>query len=138
MEHLLEFASRLLAQFQSPALAFLIGGMLLAALGSKLTIPDAIYRFCVFMLLMRIGLDGGMAIREADLSAMILPALISVLVGCAIVLVGRYTLAALPGVKTEDGIATAGLFGAVSASTLAVAMAMLEEQEVGYEAWVPA
>jgi hypothetical protein len=44
----------------------------------------------------------------------------------------------LPGVKAEDGIATAGLFGAVSASTLAAAMALLEEQEVGYEAWVPA
>ena len=138
MELALEFFGRLLSQFQSPALAFLIGGMVLAASGSKLTIPDAIYRFCVFMLLMRIGLEGGMAIREADLSAMILPALIAFVLGCGIVVFGRYTLAALPGVRTEDGIATAGLFGAVSASTLAVAMALLEEQEVVYEAWVPA
>ncbi len=138
MELALEFFSRLLTQFQSPALAFLMGGMLLAACGSKLTIPDSIYRFCVFMLLMRIGLEGGMAIREADLSAMILPAVISIFLGCAIVIVGRLTLARLPGVNTEDGIATAGLFGAVSASTLAVAMALLEEQDVFYEAWVPA
>jgi hypothetical protein len=58
---------------------------------------------------------------------------------CAIVLgSGAFTLARLPGVRTEDGIATAGLFGAVSASTLAAAMVMLEEQEVVYEAWVPA
>jgi len=138
MDVLIEFFSRLLTQFQSPALAFLIGGMVLAACGSKLSIPDPIYKFCVFMLLMRIGLEGGMAIREADLSAMILPAIIAVVVGCAIVLVGRFTLAALPGVKVADGIATAGLFGAVSASTLAVAMSMLEEQELLYEAWVPA
>ncbi|MEM7053361.1 MAG: sodium-dependent bicarbonate transport family permease [Pseudomonadota bacterium] len=138
MDFTLEFFSRLLTQFQSPALAFLIGGMLLAASGSKLTIPDAIYRFCVFILLMRIGLEGGMAIREADLSQMLLPALIALVVGCAIVVAGRFTLAALPGVRTEDGIATAGLFGAVSASTLAVAMALLEEQNVLYEAWVPA
>lgn len=138
MEALVEFFSRLITQFQSPALAFLIGGMVLAACGSRLQIPDAIYKFCVFMLLMRIGLDGGMAIREADLSAMLLPAAIAIGVGCAIVLIGRYTLALLPGVRTEDGIATAGLFGAVSASTLAVAMAMLEEQDVFYEAWVPA
>ena len=138
MELALEFFSRLLTQFQSPALAFLIGGMVLAAAGSKLTIPDAIYRFCVFILLMRIGLEGGMAIREADLSAMLLPALIALVLGVAIVFIGRFTLAALPGVKTEDGIATAGLFGAVSASTLAVAMALLEEQDVAYEAWVPA
>ena len=138
MDLVLEFFSRLLTQFQSPALAFLIGGMVLAAAGSKLQIPDAIYKFCVFMLLMRIGLEGGMEIREADLSEMLLPAVIAVVVGCAIVVVGRYTLAALPGVRTEDGIATAGLFGAVSASTLAVAMALLEEQDVLFEAWVPA
>jgi hypothetical protein len=31
-----------------------------------------------------------------------------------------------------------GLFGAVSASTLAAAMVMLEEQAMHYEAWVPA
>jgi len=138
MDLVLDFLSRLLTQFQSPALAFLIGGMLLAACGSKLQIPDAIYKFCVFMLLMRIGLEGGLEIREADLSRMLLPAIIAFVVGCAIVLVGRLTLVRLPGVRTEDGIATAGLFGAVSASTLAAAMVMLEEQDVFYEAWVPA
>lgn len=138
MDLVLDFFSRLLTQLQSPALAFLIGGMVLAASGSKLQIPDAIYKFCVFMLLMRIGLEGGMEIREADLSAMLLPAAIAVVVGCAIVIVGRYTLAVLPGVRPEDGIATAGLFGAVSASTLAAAMVLLEGQEVVFEAWVPA
>lgn len=135
---LLDFLSRLLTQFQSPALAFLLGGMLLAAARSKLEIPDAIYKFCVFMLLMRIGLEGGMELRHANLSDMFLPALIAMLVGCLIVLVGRISLAALPGIKVEDAIATAGLFGAVSASTLAVAMVMLEEAQVFYEAWVPA
>lgn len=138
MDLLFDFFSRLVVQFQSPSLAFLVGGIALAAFGSKLQIPDAIYKFCVFMLLMRIGLEGGMEIRGADLSEMLLPAAIAVVVGCAIVLVGRYTLAALPGVRTEDAIATAGLFGAVSASTLAVAMALLEDQAVFFEAWVPA
>lgn len=134
----MDFLSRLLTQFQSPALAFLLGGMVLAATRSKLEIPDAIYKFCVFMLLMRIGLEGGMELRHANLTDMLLPALIAMLVGCLIVLVGRFSLAALPGIKVEDAIATAGLFGAVSASTLAVAMVMLEEEQVFYEAWVPA
>jgi hypothetical protein len=138
MDLILDFFTRLIAQFQSPSLAFLIGGMVLAASGSKLQIPDAIYKFCVYMLLMRIGLEGGMEIREANLGEMLMPAAIAVVVGCAIVIVGRFTLAALPGVKADDGIATAGLFGAVSASTLAAAMVMLEEQDVFYEAWVPA
>ena len=138
MDLLLDFVTRFVTQFQSPALAFLIGGMIIAALGSKLEIPDAIYKFAVFMLLMRIGINGGIEIREADLSEMLLPALFSVVLGCGIVLLGRVTIAVLPGVKTEDGIATAGLFGAVSASTLAAAMVLLENDDIVYEAWVPA
>ncbi|WP_421708061.1 sodium-dependent bicarbonate transport family permease [Algihabitans sp.] len=138
MDLLLDFLARFVTQFQSPSLAFLIGGMVIAALGSKLEIPDAIYKFAVFMLLMRIGIDGGMAIREADLGDMLLPAAFAALLGCVIVLIGRVTLAALPSVKTEDGIATAGLFGAVSASTLAAAMVLLEADGIVYEAWVPA
>ena len=138
MDLVLDFLVRFLTQFQSPSLAFLIGGILLAAFGSKLEIPDAIYKFCVFMLLMRIGIDGGMEIRQANLADILLPGLIAVMIGCGVVLIGRYTLARLPGVRVEDGIATAGLFGAVSASTLAAAMVMLEADGVVYEAWVPA
>ncbi|MEM6354158.1 MAG: sodium-dependent bicarbonate transport family permease [Pseudomonadota bacterium] len=138
MEAVVEFAARVVGQFQSPTLAFLLGGVLLAACGSKLTIPDPIYRFAVFMLLMRIGLNGGMEIREAELADMILPALAAAAIGAGIVLLGLVTLARMPGVQREDAIATAGLFGAVSASTLGVAMLLLEEEGIFYEAWVPA
>lgn len=138
MDLLLDFFARFASQLQSPTLGFLVGGMLLAAFGSKLQIPNAIYQFIVFMLLLRIGIKGGMEIREAELADMALPALISVILGLGIVALGRYTLAYLPGVKTEDAIATAGLFGAVSASTFAAAMVVLDEANVTYEAWVPA
>lgn len=138
MDILTNFAQSFLAQLQSPTLAFLFGGMLLAAMGSKLTIPDAIYRFIVFMLLMRIGLHGGMEIREADLRALAFPAFLAALIGCLTVLIGRVTLANMPKVKFPDAIATAGLFGAVSASTLAAALIILEEQNITYEAWAPA
>lgn len=138
MELIFDFAQTFITQFQKPTLAFLIGGMVIAALGSKLEIPDAIYRFIVFMLLMKIGLKAGMEIREADLSGLLLPALIAAGVGCVIVLIGRQTLARLPKIKREDALATAGLFGAVSASTFAAAMIVLEEEGIHYEAWVPA
>ena len=138
MEELAEFGTRLITQFQKPTLGFLIGGMIIAALGSRLSIAESIYKFIVFMLLMRIGLAGGMEIRDANLADMLLPAAIAVVVGIAIVLIGRYTLALLPGVRKEDGIATAGLFGAVSGSTLAAGMAILEAESVFYEGWVPA
>ncbi|MFB1486895.1 MULTISPECIES: sodium-dependent bicarbonate transport family permease [unclassified Thiocapsa] len=138
MESLLEFFTRFLTQFQSPTLAFLIGGMVIAALGSRLEIPDAIYKFVVFMLLMRIGLDGGMSIREANLVDMLLPAFFAVLVGVMAVVIGRFTLALLPGVRTEDGIATAGLFGAVSGSTMAAVIVVMENEGIVYEHWAPA
>jgi len=138
IELLLDFFTRFITQFQGPALAFLIGGMVIAALGSKLQIPNAIYQFAVFMLLMRIGINGGMEIREANLTDMLLPAAAAVALGISIVLLGTLSLAFLPGVRREDGIATAGLFGAVSGSTLAAAMVLLEEENIFYEAWTPA
>lgn len=138
MDLILNFLGQLLGQFQKPALAFLIGGMLIAASGSKLRIPDSIYKFAVFVLLMRIGMKGGMEIRNADLAAMLLPAALTVLTGILIVLAGAAVLSRLPNIKRVDAIATAGLFGAVSASTLAAAMVLLEEELITYEAWVPA
>jgi len=138
MELLLEFFSGFIAQFQEPTLAFLIAGMVIAAVNSKLRIPESIYQFCVFMLLMRIGLKGGMAIREANIMDMLLPAVVCIILGAAIVLLGSITLARLPGIRKDDALATAGLFGAVSGSTLAAGMMVLEGAGVFYEAWVPA
>lgn len=112
--------------------------MEIAALGTRLQIPNAIYQFIVFMLLMAIGLKGGMEIREADLVDMLLPALSAIAIGVVAVLLGAVTLARLPGVRSDDALATAGLLGAVSASTLAAGRVLLDEEGIAYEAWVPA
>ncbi|MEM9838894.1 MAG: sodium-dependent bicarbonate transport family permease [Pseudomonadota bacterium] len=138
MEFALSFGESFLGQLRSPTLAFLLGGMALAATGSRLSVPDAIYRFIVFMLLMSIGLEGGMEIREADLSKLALPAVFAALTGCGCVLIGLVSLIRLPGIQRSDALATAGLFGAVSASTLAAAMIVLDQQEITFEAWAPA
>lgn len=138
MEFMIDFASRFVTQLQSPTLAFLIGGAVLAALGSKLSIPNSIYQFVVFVLLLRIGMEGGIEIREANLSEMLIPALAAVVTGVVIVILGRGFFSLLPSVQTVDGLATAGLFGAVSASTLAAGMVLLEQEEMYFEAWVPA
>ncbi|MGX6646812.1 sodium-dependent bicarbonate transport family permease [Maricaulaceae bacterium MS644] len=138
MDVLLDFAATFLSQLQQPTLAFLIGGVVIAALGSNLTIPDSIYRFIVFMLLITIGLEAGMEIREADLVSMLLPALFAVVLGVGAVVIGAVVLTRLPKLKADDGYATAGLFGAVSASTLAAAMVVLDEEGIPFEAWAPA
>ena len=135
MDFLSEFLTLFIGKLQSPTLGFLVGGMVVAALGSRLTIPDAIYKFIVFMLLLKVGLSGGVAIREANLAEMLLPAVFAVAIGIAAVFIARYTLAQLPGIKTLDAIATGGLFGAVSGSTLAAGITMLEAEGMPYEAW---
>ncbi len=138
MDFLSDFLTSFLGQLQSPTLGFLIGGMVVASLGSRLSIPDPVYKFIVFMLLIKVGLTGGQAIRDANLAEILLPALFAVVTGMLIVFIGRYTLCKLPKVKTEDGIATAGLFGAVSGSTLAAALTLMETQGIPYEPWAAA
>jgi hypothetical protein len=138
VDFLSDFLTKFVGQLQSPTLGFLIGGMIAASLGSRLVIPEGAYKFIVFMLLMKVGLTGGQGIRESNLAEILLPALFAVSMGILIVFIGRYTLCKLPKVKTEDGLATAGLFGAVSGSTLAAALTLLEGQGMEYEPWAAA
>ena len=138
MDIVLNLASTLLEQFQKPTLAFLIGGMMLAALGSRLDVPDPVYKFVVMLLLLKVGLGAGISVRNADLAELAVPALLAAAVGILIVFIGRATLARMSGVNRVDGLATAGLFGAVSASTLAAGMAMLDGEGIAYEGFIGA
>jgi len=107
------FVMDFIQQLRSPTLAFLIGGMIIAALGSELVILESICTIIVFMLLTKIGLTGGIAIRNSNLTEMVLPMIFAVIVGIFVVFIARYTLANLPKVKVVDAIATGGLFGIV-------------------------
>ncbi|WP_072620643.1 sodium-dependent bicarbonate transport family permease [Spirulina major] len=140
MDFLTEFLTKFGSQLQSPTLGFLLGGIIVAALGSRLAIPDAIYKFIVFMLLIKVGLKGGIAIRSSNLQEMLLPALFAAATGILIVFIARYTLANLPGIRMTDALATGGLFGAVSGSTLAAGITVMEGPGVDleFEAWAGA
>lgn len=139
IEFLLEFLDRVVRMIQSPTLAFLIAGAVAAALKSELKIPDSIYKFTVYMLLMSIGLEAGVEIREAEIMVLIVPAIICMVIGVTIILLGHFTLAKLPAIKRkDDAYATIGLFGAVSGSTMVAGMTFLEYMEIPFEAWVPA
>lgn len=138
MDLLVDIATTMLAQMQKPTLAFLIGGMMLAAMGSKFEIPAPVYKFIVILLLLKVGIGAGISVREANLLDLIVPALGATFVGVAIVLLGARTIARMKGVSHMDGMATAGLFGAVSASTLAASMAMLDGEGIAYEGFIGA
>lgn len=138
MEFMHDIIGALVAQVQKPTLAFLIGGMVLAALSSRLELPEPVYKLIVMLLLLKVGMSAGMSVREAGLAALAVPALMAVIAGVAIVLLGRLVLVRIAGVSQMDGMATAGLFGAVSASTLAAGMAMLDAEGIAYEGFIGA
>jgi len=138
MEFLSDLLTTMVTQLQKPTLSFLIGGMVLAALGSQFKVPDAIYKFIVMVLLLKVGLEAGISVREADLAELLVPAIAAMVTGIAIVLIGAVTLARARGVSPVDGIATSGLFGAVSASTLAAGMAVMQDGGLPYEGFIGA
>lgn len=138
MDLIFDILSTMMAQLQKPTLAFLIGGMLLAAMGSKFEVPEPVYKFIVILLLLKVGLGAGISVREANLIELAVPAIGAAFVGVAIVLIGMRTIARWRGVSQLDGMATAGLFGAVSASTLAAGMAMLDGEGIAYEGFIGA
>lgn len=138
MDIIVEITSTILAQLQKPTLAFLIGGMMLAALGSKFEVPEPVYKFIVILLLLKVGIGAGISVREAEFVDLLVPALLATGVGVAIVALGRVTLARWRGVRQVDATATVGLFGAVSASTLAAGMAVLDDEGIAYEGFIGA
>lgn len=138
MDLVFAIGATVLEQIQKPTLAFLFGGMLIAALGSKLEVPQPVYKFIVIVLLLKVGLSAGMSIRGANLLELAIPALCAVALGIGIVVLGGRALSMWPGISHMDGMATAGLFGAVSASTLAAAMAMLDDEGIAYEGFIGA
>ena len=138
MDLIADIIGTLVAQLQKPTLAFLIGGMVLAALSSRLEVPEPIYKWIVLLLLLKVGMSAGMAVREADLMDLAVPALAAAATGVLIVLLGGTVLARMRGVSHMDAMATAGLFGAVSAATLAAGMAMLDAEGIAYEGFIGA
>ncbi|MEM9342406.1 MAG: sodium-dependent bicarbonate transport family permease [Pseudomonadota bacterium] len=138
MDIALNFIETLVTQLQKPTLAFLIAGAALAAFGSRFEIPAPVYKFIVALLLLKVGMNAGISIRGADWVTLLVPAVGAVVLGVVIVLLGSTLLSRARGVSKVDGFATAGLFGAVSASTLAAGMAMLDDEGIAYEGFIGA
>lgn len=138
MDIIFTIGGTIIEQLQKPTLAFLIAGMMLAALGSKFEIPEPVYKFIVILLLLKVGMGAGISIRDADFVSLMVPAIGAMLVGILIIFLGSWTLARMKGVIEVDVLATVGMFGAVSASTLAAGMAMLNDSNIAYEGYIGA
>ena len=126
------------ANLLSPmVLAFALGA-LATLVKSDLKVPDALYDGLAIYLLLAIGLKGGVALSEASLREVALPALVTLALGAAIPVWCYAILRRLGRLDRANAGAIAAHYGSVSAVTFIASLAFLQEIGQPCEGFVPA
>ena len=126
------------ANLLSPAVLFFVLGIIASLTKSDLKFPEPLYVGMTIYLLVAIGFKGGVAIADAGLAKVWLPALAAIVLGALIPLWTYPVLrfgGKLPGV---DAAAIAAHYGSVSAVTFIAATNYLQAINVPYEKYATA
>ncbi len=118
-------------------LAFALG-VLATVLRSDMRIPDALYESLSIYLLLAIGLKGGVALAKADPAALLLPAVVTLLLGVATPIWGFVILHRLGRLERTNAAAIAAHYASVSAVTFVACITFLDRIGVAYEGFVTA
>jgi hypothetical protein len=122
----------------NPAILFFALGIFAAVSRSDLKFPESLYTTLTIYLLIAIGFKGGVAINEAGLGAVWLPALAAMALGA---LIPFWTFAILRKVgkfSIADAGAIAAHYGSVSAVTFIAATNFLKSIHQPYESYASA
>lgn len=130
--------SALAANLLSPAVLFFALGIAAAALKSDLKFPEPLYVGLTIYLLTAIGFKGGVAIHEAGVGRVLLPALAAMALGAVIPLWVYPLLRFGGGFRPVDAAAIAAHYGSVSAVTFITATNYLKSINVPYENYATA
>ena len=126
------------ANLLSPAVLFFVLGLIAALTKSDLKFPEPLYLGLTIYLLVAIGFKGGVAIAEAGIAKVWLPALAAMVLG-ALIPLWTYPLlrfgGKLPGV---DAAAIAAHYGSVSAVTFIAATNYLKAIDQPFENYATA
>jgi len=133
-----DIVSALAANLLSPAVLFFALGVAAAVLKSDLKFPEPLYVGLTIYLLIAIGFKGGVAIHEAGLGRVLLPALAAMVLGAAIPLWVYPLLRFGGGFRPVDAAAIAAHYGSVSAVTFITATNYLKSIDVPYENYATA
>ena len=117
--------------------AFFILGVICQLLGAKLSFPDGLYKSLSMFLLVAIGLKGGLALQAHVDTSLIYMSIAVVLFGLALPIVAFPILRYFGRIDSVNAGAIAAHYGSVSVATYAVAVALLESQNIAYEAYFP-
>lgn len=117
----IDFLHALSANLLSPAVLFFALGITAALIKSDLKFPEALYVTLTIYLLTALGFKGGVAISDAGIGKVILPAFAAMLLGTLIPL-WTYPLVRFGGkLRAVDAAAIAAHYGSVSAVTFIAA-----------------
>jgi hypothetical protein len=122
----------------SPAVLFFVLGVFAAVSKSDLKFPESLYTTLTIYLLIAIGFKGGVAIHEAGIGAVWLPALAAMALGGLIPLWTYTVLRKLGGFSIADAGAIAAHYGSVSAVTFIAATNFLKSIHQPYENYASA
>ena len=134
----MEILDAIRANLLSPAVLFFALGLIAALMKSDLKFPEPLYVALTIYLLAAIGFKGGVAIAEAGLAKVWLPALGALALG-ALIPLWTYPLLCFGGkFSAVDSAAIAAHYGSVSAVTFIAATNYLKAVNQPYEAYATA
>jgi hypothetical protein len=134
----LDFMQILLSNLLSPTVLFFALGLAAALLRSDLKFPEALYVTLTIYLLTALGFKGGVAVHEAGLRVVVLPALAAMGLGALIPLWVYPLLRYVGKLKQVDAAAIAAHYGSVSAVTFITATNYLKGLNIPYENYASA
>ena len=134
----MDFLDALSSNLLSPAVLFFALGLVAALAKSDLKFPESLYAGLTIYLLVAIGFKGGVAINDAGLGKVWLPALGAMTLG-ALIPLWTYPLLRFGGkFAAVDAAAIAAHYGSVSAVTFIAATNYLKSVNQPYESYATA
>ena len=131
-------ASLAIDNLTSVAVLVFAFGFLAARLKSDVRIPDAVYQVISVYLLLGIGLKGGHALHDTNLSDFVAPALMTVGLGILIPLIAFYILGSIKKLDRIDRGAIAAHYGSTSLVTFSAALLFIENNGIKVEGFATA
>jgi len=135
---IMDFISAVQSNLLSPAVLFFVLGVFAAVSKSDLKFPESLYTTLTIYLLTAIGFKGGVAINDAGLSAVWLPALAAMVLGTLIPLWTYPVLRKMGKFSVADAGAVAAHYGSVSAVTFIAATNFLKSINQPFESYASA
>jgi hypothetical protein len=118
-----------------PVLAFALG-LLAVLVKGDLRLPDPIYQGLSIYLLLGIGIKGGVALRQSEISDVAIPALATIILGLLIPVLAFLLSGKITKLSEVDRGALAAHYGSTSLVTFTAALVFLDQSSIQYEGFV--